>query len=143
MFSIWLDINLNITKNVSCKEKRKILDKYGSMHVKKSYMHIFSWNSIRKFSKACFVKVYIKWWFMLHPIKDIIVMIVEAIYIPCDEVYRNYPVCLSGIVSCKSYSSWADESILMKLYTVAVYNLRMCMKEDNPGPYYFKVPGRL
>jgi len=22
----------------------------------------------------------------------------------------------------------------MKLYTVAVYNLRMCMEEDNPGP---------
>jgi len=27
-----------------------------------------------------------------------------------------------------------DEHILMKLYTVAVYHLRMCMKEDNPCP---------
>jgi len=26
-----------------------------------------------------------------------------------------------------------DDSILMKLYTFAVYNLRMCMKESNPG----------
>jgi len=26
----------------------------------------------------------------------------------------------------------------MKLYTVEVYNLRMCMKEDNPGPKKFK-----
>jgi len=26
-----------------------------------------------------------------------------------------------------------DEPIMMKLYTVVVYNLRMCMKEDHPG----------
>jgi len=26
----------------------------------------------------------------------------------------------------------------MKLYTVAVYELRMCMKGDNPVPKYFK-----
>jgi len=26
----------------------------------------------------------------------------------------------------------------MKLYTVAEYYLRKCMKEDNPGPNYFK-----
>ena len=26
----------------------------------------------------------------------------------------------------------------MKLYTVEVYNLRMCMKGDNPGPKKFK-----
>jgi len=26
----------------------------------------------------------------------------------------------------------------MKLHTVLVYNLRMGMKEDNPGPRYFK-----
>ena len=32
----------------------------------------------------------------------------------------------------------ANDSILMKLYTVAVYNLRMRMKEDNSGPKYFK-----
>jgi len=30
------------------------------------------------------------------------------------------------------------EPIQMKLYTVAVYDLRMCMKEDNPSPKYFK-----
>jgi len=27
----------------------------------------------------------------------------------------------------------------MKLYTVVVYNLKMCMKEDNPGPKNIKV----
>ena len=26
----------------------------------------------------------------------------------------------------------------MKLYTVAVYVMMMCMKEDNPGPKYLK-----
>ena len=26
----------------------------------------------------------------------------------------------------------------MKFYTLAVYNLRMCMKEDNPGTKYIK-----
>jgi len=26
-----------------------------------------------------------------------------------------------------------DELILIKLYTVVVYDLRMCMKENNPG----------
>ena len=26
----------------------------------------------------------------------------------------------------------------MKLYTVAVYNLIICIKEDNHGPKYFK-----
>jgi len=28
--------------------------------------------------------------------------------------------------------------ILMKLYTVAVYNLRICMKDDNPSLNYIK-----
>ena len=28
--------------------------------------------------------------------------------------------------------------VLMKVYTIVVYNLRMCMKKDNPGPKYFK-----
>jgi len=27
-----------------------------------------------------------------------------------------------------------DNPILIKLYTVTVYDLRMCMKEDNTGP---------
>ena len=26
----------------------------------------------------------------------------------------------------------------MKLYTVTVYDMRMYMKEDNPGPKYYK-----
>jgi len=30
------------------------------------------------------------------------------------------------------------EPILMKLYTVAAYNQRVCMKEDNHDPNYFK-----
>ena len=30
------------------------------------------------------------------------------------------------------------ELILMKPHTVAVYNVRNCMKEDNPGLIYFK-----
>ena len=35
-------------------------------------------------------------------------------------------------------SSLTEEPILMKLYTVTVYNLRMCVKEENPCPKYFK-----
>jgi len=31
-----------------------------------------------------------------------------------------------------------DEQILIKLYTVAVYNLTICMKENISGPNYFK-----
>ena len=31
-----------------------------------------------------------------------------------------------------------NTSILMKLYTVAVDDLKMCMKEHNPGRKYFK-----
>jgi len=40
-------------------------------------------------------------------------------------------------MTCKCNSSLMDEPILMKLYTVAVYNLRVYMK-DNPGPNFFK-----
>jgi len=36
-----------------------------------------------------------------------------------------------------------DELILMKLYTVAVKDLRMCMKGDNPGSNYFKGDNKL
>jgi len=46
-------------------------------------------------------------------------------------VFKNHPVCLSVIININS--SLTDKLILMKLYTVVVYNLRMCMKEDNPG----------
>jgi len=41
-------------------------------------------------------------------------------------------------MSCKCNSSLKDEPIQMNLCTVAVYNLRICMKEDNPGLNYFK-----
>ena len=48
-------------------------------------------------------------------------------------VYRNHltrpSVCLSkGPVKCNS--SVTDDSILMKPYRVAVYDRRMCMKEE-------------
>ena len=35
-------------------------------------------------------------------------------------------------------SSLTEEPILMKLYTVAVYNVKMCIKEDNPGLNYLR-----
>ena len=38
-------------------------------------------------------------------------------------------------ISHKLNSSWTDESILMKLYTVVVYDLKKCIKEF---PNYFK-----
>ena len=46
----------------------------------------------------------------------------------------NQPVCPSVWLSCKLNSSLLDELILMKLYIVTVYYLRMCIKEDNPRP---------
>ena len=39
-------------------------------------------------------------------------------------VYGNWPICRSPI--------------LIKLYTFVVYNLRMCMKEYNPGTNIFQ-----
>ena len=58
------------------------------------------------------------------------------------DVYRNHPVHLyvplSVQMSCKHNSSLTDESMLMNLNTVAKYDLRICMKEDYPGPNYFK-----
>ena len=50
------------------------------------------------------------------------------------EVYRKHHVHPSVHISCKH----KDELILMKLNTVAVYNLRMCMKEDDLGPTNIK-----
>ena len=55
------------------------------------------------------------WWIIIH----------SGIY----RSYRNLSVCLSVHISQKRNSSWTDEPILMKLYTVVVYSLRMCMKE--------------
>jgi len=40
-------------------------------------------------------------------------------------------------ISC-SRNSFTDEQIMMRLNLVAVYKLRMCMKEDNPGLNVFK-----
>ena len=47
-------------------------------------------------------------------------------------------VCLSVHNSFKSNISVTDESILMNFYTNAVYNLTLCMKEDNPGLKHLK-----
>ena len=52
------------------------------------------------------------------------------------------PSCLSVQMSCKHNSPLRDIQMLMKVYTVAVYDLRMCKKEDNPGPNYFKGDNR-
>jgi len=46
-------------------------------------------------------------------------------------------MCLSVQMSCKR-NSLDDEPILMKLFTVAVCDLRMYMKEDNLNPKYLK-----
>ena len=51
---------------------------------------------------------------------------------------RNHPVRISVQISCKPNSSWLHELILMALYTVAVYNVRMCMKENSSGLKYLK-----
>ena len=45
---------------------------------------------------------------------------------------------LSVQMSHEPICSLTNKMILMKLYTVAVYFPRMSMKEDNPGPDYFK-----
>jgi len=41
-------------------------------------------------------------------------------------------------MSCKRNSFLTHELILIKLYTVVVFNLRMCIKKNNPGWKYFK-----
>jgi len=45
-------------------------------------------------------------------------------------VYRNHPIRLSIFL----VSATPPKRILMKLHTVVVYSLRMCMKEDDRGP---------
>ena len=48
-------------------------------------------------------------------------------------------ICPSvNLYLCKCSFFLMDKQILMKLYTVAVYDLRMCMKERNHGQNYFK-----
>ena len=49
-------------------------------------------------------------------------------------VYWNHPVQTSIHISCNQ----SDELILMKLCTVVVVNLRMCIKEDNSCPKNIK-----
>ena len=51
----------------------------------------------------------------------------------------NHPVRPSVHISRKS-NSQTDEPILMRLYTVVVYNLRMWMKDYNPG---LKIVGKV
>jgi len=41
--------------------------------------------------------------------------------------------CQYVLISCKCNSNLTDELILIKLYTVAVYDLRMCIEEDIRG----------
>jgi len=55
-------------------------------------------------------------------------------------VYRNHPVRLSICLSKFLLSATVTHLylILMKLYIVVVYNLRMCMKVENPSPNIFK-----
>jgi len=43
-------------------------------------------------------------------------------------MYRNYPVCLSVGMVCKSNFSLIGEPILMQLYRCSY--LKICMKED-------------
>jgi len=45
---------------------------------------------------------------------------------------------LSVIYMHCNLNSLTEEPVLMKLYTVAVYNFKMCMKEDNPGLNYLR-----
>ena len=51
------------------------------------------------------------------------------------------PVCPSVCMSkclVSPTSPLTDVPMLLKLYTVAVYDLRMCMEGDKPGLKYFK-----
>ena len=49
----------------------------------------------------------------------------------CLGVYRNHPVRL--FIFLLMATPPILTLILIKIYTVVVYDLRMCMKEDNPG----------
>ena len=45
-------------------------------------------------------------------------------------------VCESVQMSCKQYSSFTDEPVLLKRYSCSIQN--MCIKEDKPGPKLIK-----
>jgi len=51
------------------------------------------------------------------------------------EMNMSVSICLSV---CLSNSSLTDKYILIKLYTVARYDLRTYVKEENPDSKYFK-----
>ena len=56
-------------------------------------------------------------------------------------LYRNHSVLTSVcpyIYFCKYNTSFTTGLILVKLKTVAVPDLRMCMKEDNSSPNQFQ-----
>ena len=54
------------------------------------------------------------------------------------KTITNVKFTLSVDISRKHCNSLADEPMLMKLNSDAEYDLRMCMKEDNPGLKFFK-----
>ena len=53
--------------------------------------------------------------------------------------YRNRPVRASVDISNKRNSALTIEAIQTELYTVVVYDLMMCMKEDNPSLKYYNI----
>jgi len=53
-------------------------------------------------------------------------------------VYRNHLIGQLIQMSRQRNSSLTDNLILMKPYTVTELDLRICMKEDNSDPNYFK-----
>jgi len=60
-------------------------------------------------------------------------------YTPPHPRKQSFGGYIGIILSCQFVGPFflMDELILMKLYTVAVYDLRMYMKEDYPSPKYF------
>ena len=52
--------------------------------------------------------------------------------------WESIGISLSVHMSCKRNSSLLDQLMLINLYSASVYDLRMCMKEDNSGPNYLK-----
>ena len=60
----------------------------------------------------------------------------KYLIVPMPNKYTNHPVCPSICLTIFLVSSTSPELIkliLMTLYTVEVYNLKMYMKKDNPG----------
>jgi len=81
----------------------------------------------------------------LRTVKAVVLLFVIPYYTSAIKVqgYLYIGVTLSVHLSarrclCKHNSSLTYRLILMTLYIVAVYKLRICMKEANPCPNYFK-----